>query len=117
MLKNILRFILKSIRKCWLGLGPNDFVRSISAGIIVMIIGISGIGLLLWSLSSNLPDLERLKDYEPRLTTRILDRNGETLLELYSQRRILVPLDSVPQHTIDAILTIENFGPPARPAG
>ncbi|HHE46923.1 MAG TPA: hypothetical protein ENL08_04385, partial [Bacteroidetes bacterium] len=108
MLKNILRFILKSIRKCWLGLGPNDFVRSFSAGIIVMIIGISGIGLLLWSLSSNLPDLERLKDYEPRLTTRILDRNGETLLELYSQRRILVPLDSVPQHTIDAILTIED---------
>ena len=108
MLKKIWRFLIKVIRTAWLNLGPNDFVRSLTAGAIITLIGISGIVLLLWSLSSNLPNLEKLKAYEPRLTTRILDRNDELLLELYSQRRIMVPLDSIPQYTIDAILTIED---------
>jgi penicillin-binding protein 1A len=108
MLKKIWQFIHKWIRKVWLGLGPNDFVCSIAAGLICLAVGVAALALLLWSLSSNLPDLERLKAYEPRLTTRILDRNGELLLELYSQRRIMVPLDSIPKHTIDAILTIED---------
>jgi penicillin-binding protein 1A len=100
--------LLKFIKKIWLRLGPNHFVRSIIACIIIVALGFSGVGLIIWSLSSNLPNLERLKAYEPRLTTRILDRNDELLLELYSQRRIMVPLADIPPHTIDAILTIED---------
>ena len=104
----MLKKFKRLIHKTWLLLGPNDFVRILIAGMLSVLIGLSAIGLILWSLSSNLPDLEKLKAYEPRLTTRILDRNDELLLELYSQRRIMVPLDKIPQHTVDAILVIED---------
>jgi len=100
--------LLKFIKKIWRRIGPNNFVRFIITCITFTTITLMGIGFLLYSLSSDLPDLEKLRGYEPRLTTSILDRNGELLLELYSQRRIMVPLADIPQHTIDAILTIED---------
>lgn len=96
------------LKKIWQIFGPNNFVRCIIAGLLGTVIVISGIGLLLWILSSDLPDLAKLRDYEPRLTTRILDRNDELLQELFSQRRIMVPLSEIPQHTINAILITED---------
>ncbi|MDP8237577.1 MAG: PBP1A family penicillin-binding protein [Candidatus Hatepunaea meridiana] len=108
MLKRIWRFLSSLTSSIWRFLGPNDFVRTITSGFVIVFIGLSGIGLLLWFLSSGLPDLQKLRGYEPRLTTRILDRDDKLIFELYSQRRIMVPLDQIPQHTIDAILTIED---------
>lgn len=65
-------------------------------------------GILVWRLSTDLPSLDRLRAYEPRLTTRILDRNGVLLTELYTQRRLIVPLDRIPQHTLNALLATED---------
>lgn len=66
------------------------------------------VGALLILLSTDLPSLEELRDYEPRLATRILDRHGEVLTELYTQRRLMTPLDKLPSHLIDAILVTED---------
>ncbi len=90
-------------------MGPNNFVRSITTGLVVILLGLCGVARLLWNLSSGMPDLDKLKAYRPRLTTRIIDRNGVLLQELYSQRRIMVPLDRIPQHTVDAILCTEDI--------
>jgi len=92
----------------WRSLAPNNFVRMIWVGIASGAIVLGSVGLILRSLSSDLPSLDQLKDYEPHLTTRILDRNGELLTELYTQRRLAKPLDRVPQHTIDAIIATED---------
>ena len=59
-------------------------------------------------LSVGLPSLDELSDYEPRLATRILDRNGETLTELYTQRRLMTPLDQLPKYLVDAFLVTED---------
>jgi len=77
-------------------------------GLISGMVIISGVGALLYALSVDLPDLDNLKNYEPRLTTRILDQNEVLLTELYTQRRLMVPLDRVPEHTINAILATED---------
>ncbi len=108
MFRKSWQFVIQVLNKIWFRFGSNNFVRSILAGILVTLFFLTGIGLILWSLASGMPDLDKLKAYEPRLTTRILDRNYELLLELYSQRRIIVPLDHIPQHTVEAILTIED---------
>ncbi len=71
-------------------------------------IGLAGLSSIVLMLEDDLPDLEKLTGYKPRLTTRILDRNGVLLKELYAQRRLMIPLDSIPQHTIDALLTTED---------
>lgn len=72
------------------------------------VVALGGVGALLYSLSVDLPDLENLKSYEPRLTTHILDQNDKLLTELYTQQRLMVPLDRVPEHAINAILATED---------
>lgn len=66
------------------------------------------VGGILWKLSADLPDLDQLRDYEPRLTTQVLDCNGVLLKELYTQQRHIVPLNRVPTHTVNAILSTED---------
>lgn len=102
------KIALRLVGGIWRLLGRNNFIRTIWAGIIFGICCLIGTIWLLKNLSSDLPDLDRLKQYEPRLTTRILDCNGEVLAELFAQRRLMVPLNRIPQHTIDAIITIED---------
>lgn len=99
---------LKIPGKIWRKLGPNNFVRFIISALITGLIGASGVVALIWLLSAELPDLEKLRQYEPRLTTRILDRNNELLTELYTQRRIIVPLDRLPENVINAIIATED---------
>ncbi len=96
------------IKLIWRRFGTNDFTRAIWLGTSLFVLGCVGLYLIWALLQSHLPDLEKLQNYKPRLTTRILDRNGELLKELYAQRRLMIPLDSIPQHTIDALLTTED---------
>ncbi|MBK6909521.1 MAG: hypothetical protein IPH10_01070 [bacterium] len=57
-----------------------------------------GVGLVigLWAyvayLRSGLPSVEELANINPALATKILDRNGQVIKELYTQRRSYVPL-------------------------
>ncbi len=110
-IKPIQRFIARLwivFDRIWRLLGGNDFVRMIYAGLIIAFIVSSAVGYTIWTLSQDLPDLDQLKDYEPRLTTRIHDRNGELLTELFTQKRLITPLNRVPQHTLDALLATED---------
>ena len=52
----------------------------------------------------DLPDLERVEDYRPLLTSRVLDRNGHTIGEFFEERRRLTPIDEIPPHMIHAIV-------------
>ncbi len=79
--------------------------------ILSFIVGLAGLGAI-WgvmaSLSSDLPRLEQLESYNPRLITRVLDRNGSVLKEFFTERRQPVPLDSISQHMIDAVISTED---------
>ncbi|MBM3329027.1 MAG: PBP1A family penicillin-binding protein [Calditrichaeota bacterium] len=92
----------------WRRLGRDDFTRTVVAGGMALALFIILIGLTLFLLSSDLPGIDELRSYEPHLATRLLDRNGEVLTELFAQRRIATPLDQVPHHLINAILAIED---------
>ncbi len=43
-----------------------------------------------------LPDLHRLEDYAPPLTTRVLARDGRLIGEFFDERRTLVPIGEIP---------------------
>lgn len=92
----------------WERLGTTDFRRSLHTGLLLASLVILVGSLIIYLLWSDLPDLSQLRQYQPRLATRILDRNGETLTEFYTQRRLMTPLDRIPLHTIDAVLTTED---------
>jgi len=68
----------------------------------------AGLYGLLAVLGQDLPTPERLQDVEPRLATRVLDRNGELIDELYVESRVPIRLTQVPASFIDAIIAIED---------
>lgn len=100
--------IRNRLKSIWNWFGPNDFVRVIFVAVLAMLLGVIGLCSIVLMLQDDLPDLEKLTSYKPRLTTHILDRNGVLIKELYAQRRLMIPLDSIPQHAVDALLTTED---------
>lgn len=59
-------------------------------------------------LARDLPSLEQLERYDPRLTTTVLSADGEVIKELYTQRRIYVPYDQLPRDLIEALIATED---------
>jgi penicillin-binding protein 1A len=55
-----------------------------------------------------LPSTAHLERIEPPSNTRIFDRNGESLGDLFAEDRLIVPLEEVPRHLIDAVLATED---------
>ncbi len=88
--------------------------RSLSVkqlSIIGLASGFAGIILILiiaGSLSKDLPNLEQLETYSPRLITKVVDRNGAILKEFYTERRVQVPLDSIAKPVVHAVLAAED---------
>ncbi|MDD5765038.1 MAG: PBP1A family penicillin-binding protein [Candidatus Marinimicrobia bacterium] len=58
--------------------------------------------------SKDLPSIEQLQNFNPELVTRIYSSDGVILQELYTQRRIYVPLDKIPHAMIDAVVAVED---------
>ena len=54
-------------------------------------------------------DLDKLVNYQPELTTRIYDRNGEKIANLIgTEHRYYAPFDDIPPRLIEALLAIED---------
>lgn len=68
------------------------------------------IGFIIWiiSLSSNLPSLEQLEQYEPELASKIVSQDSVIIKELFTEKRILISLDEIPDHMWQAVLATED---------
>ncbi len=77
-----------------------------------------GMGLILFTvllgismailLQKDLPSPAQLNNIQPRLITRVYDRNSEVLMEFYTERRILIPYSEIPPYLIDCLLATED---------
>lgn len=61
----------------------------------------------LW-LSSEIPPLESLKNYQPKLITRVYDRNGRLMVDLGDEDRELVRIEELPPYVIYAFVAAED---------
>jgi len=57
-----------------------------------------------------LPSAAHLERIEPPSNTRIVDRNGEPLGDLFAEDRLLARFDEIPSNLIDAVLATEDRG-------
>ena len=64
--------------------------------------------LLYFSVRGSLPPLEQLEEYSPRLITKVVSADGEVIKEFYTQRRVYVPLEQMPQYLAQAVLATED---------
>ncbi len=58
--------------------------------------------------SRNLPNINRMADFQPARSTRIYARNGQLLATLYTQNRIVVPIGRIPNLVREAFVANED---------
>lgn len=74
--------------------------------------GLLGFGAVLsWVLTnygSDIPDYNKLKDYQPRVVTRVITGDGQLMAEFATEKRIFVPLQAIPLKVRQAFLSAED---------
>lgn len=66
------------------------------------------LGIALATAYPNLPDLDALVDYHPKLPMRIYSADGKLLGEYGQERRRFTPIQDIPKVMQDAVLAIED---------
>src|SRR5688572_22974510 len=64
--------------------------------------------VVLRKLATDLPNIDTLQSYVPPLVTKILDIHGETVAELFTERRTVIPLAEIPLSLQQAFLATED---------
>ena len=80
------------------------FAFVVAAGILAC----GGIGVLVYQVGQNLPDHAHLADLQPAVMTRVHAGDGRVFAEYAIERRIFVPLDSIPARLADAFVSAED---------
>lgn len=82
--------------------------KNVLLGVILWFAGLAMIVGLFLSVAKDLPPLEQLENYEPRLVSRLISSDGVVIKEFYTQRRIYVSLEMVPDDLVNAALATED---------
>ncbi|MCA0176716.1 MAG: penicillin-binding protein 1A [Proteobacteria bacterium] len=93
-----------SVRPVWLRI-LLGLVGGVAA---LVLIGAIGIVVGLAVASHNLPDLEAIADYQPKLPLRVYSAEGELLGEFGDERRQFMPIAQIPKVMQNAVLAIED---------
>jgi len=89
---------------------PLLVVRRLLVGTAVVGLLLAGAaGLFLYrEITSDLPPIDAALQYQPPVTTQILADDGTVIGEFYSQKRYLVPFESIPPHVRQAFIAAED---------
>ena len=79
-----------------------------AAGVVMFLAASAGAGYLLWHASKDLPSYESLAQYEPPVMTRIHAHDGALIAEYARERRIFVPINTIPKMVTGAFLSAED---------
>ena len=79
-----------------------------ASGVVLFLAGSAVAGFLLWRASKDLPSYDSLAKYEPPVMTRIHAHDGALIAEYARERRIFVPINTVPKLVINAFLSAED---------
>jgi penicillin-binding protein 1A len=61
-----------------------------------------------WEFGRDLPDYRQLANYSPAVTTRVHAGDGSLLAEYAVERRVFVPVSTIPKQVINAFLSAED---------
>jgi penicillin-binding protein 1A len=79
------------------------------AGLVVLGVGGALAGFyMLWRLSNDLPSYDHLADYAPPVMTRVHAGDGSLIAEYARERRMFVPIETIPEHVVQAFLAAED---------
>jgi penicillin-binding protein 1A len=76
--------------------------------LILILLGASTATVFWYMWSSNLPYIGSLKDYRPPIITEVLSDDGQVVGRFYEENRVVVPLEDLPIHLIEAFVAAED---------
>jgi penicillin-binding protein 1A len=89
--------------------GFGRFVRIVSlVALFGILLGAGIVAGLVASYSRNLPDINRMADYQPSRSTRVFARDGSQLANLYTENRIWIPIAQIPVPVRNAFIATED---------
>ena len=89
----------------------------VSGGVVGAVLGIvllaamvaGGVGLVAYQrFSADLPDVDGLRNYQPRVMSRVYAGDGRLLAELATERRLFVPYPAIPDLVKQAFVSAED---------
>lgn len=84
------------------------FVFLLKLTLVLLFVGVTAAVTTLVYFSRDLPSVHAIHDYAPPQTTRVLDRNGNLIGEIYDERRTIVPLEKIPRVMVLSVLAAED---------
>ena len=73
----------------------------------LLLLGILILGIL-WSYSNNIPDYKFLKNYKPPVSSKVYSGDGELVADFSKEKRIFIPINSIPKNVINSFLSAED---------
>ncbi len=56
----------------------------------------------------DLPEVHRLEEYKPNITTRVYSDDNRLLAEFFLEKRTPIPIDQIPEQLIKALIATED---------
>ncbi len=85
------------------------FIGWLFGAMFMIIVGLAGAAVyVIYDVSKDLPDYKVLASWEPPVMTRMHAADGSLLGEFAEERRLFVPIDSVPKRLIQAYMSAED---------
>jgi penicillin-binding protein 1A len=75
---------------------------------ILMLVGAAAMVGVYFYLSDDLPKITSLRDYHPSIITTVYSDDNRKIAEFYKERRIVVPLSSIPRQLQQAFIAAED---------
>lgn len=88
-----------------------SFIKISLATIIALVLGGIGIALFVFALVySQLPPIDTVVDYKPKVPMRVWTADGKLIAEFGEERRDFVTIDEIPAHVKQAVISAEDDG-------
>ncbi|HEX6307353.1 MAG TPA: PBP1A family penicillin-binding protein [Longimicrobiales bacterium] len=90
--------------------GPRPAVRRTLIVLGSLVLAVLVVTAVLWHRCGlhGCPDVDMLKGYMPDQASVLVDRDGDEVAKLFVTRRTVVPFDSIPEHVVNAFVSIED---------
>jgi len=80
----------------------------LTAAFVLAVVLLVVLGVTMWSLSRDLPDLAAVRSYQPSLVTRVFSDDNRQIGQFFVERRLLTPLSNIPKQLIQAVIAVED---------
>ena len=84
------------------------FLGLFSLGFLGAIAVLIGTVFIINHYGADLPDYKQLKNYEPPIVTRLYAGDGRLMAEFAQEKRVFMPIDSIPELVKNAFIAAED---------